>query len=136
MSSQRGSSAVEAAVVIPVVLLIIFLAVAGIRIGWTRAQVVDAAAASARAATIPASASLAQEWAHLVVAEDLATLDVSCRSLSVQVETTSQGGSDEVTVRVSCAVDLADLVLPGLPGQIVVEGTSVEVVDRLRVREP
>lgn len=136
----RGASAVETAIVVPVVMLVIFAAIAGSRVGWARAQVADSAAAAARAASIPATRIEAEQDAYRVAESDLATVGLVCSSLGVSVDL----GLDEVSLtaprqvvtQVTCTVSFSDLVLPGLPGSVTISGEATQVVDRLRTRDP
>ena len=38
----------------------------------------------------------------------------------------------EITITVTCAVSLADVTLPGIPGSRTIGSTSTEVIDRFR----
>ncbi|GAA2180170.1 hypothetical protein GCM10009785_09900 [Brooklawnia cerclae] len=139
-TASRGAAAVELAVLVPVVGLLLAGLAGGARIGWARAQVEEAAAAGARAASIPASAGSAQAAGRAAVESDLRTVGVHCRSIGVAVDTsaygTEPGTRGEVVVTVSCDLDLSDAVLAGLPGSVGIAATASEPVDMFRVREP
>ena len=137
---SRGAAAVEVAIVIPRCGLLLTAVLVGWRIGWVRAQVAEAAAAGARAATIPNSATVARRQAAEAIERDLATVDVHCAGLQTDVDTAAFalpiGSAGQVTVRVVCPLDLSDAVIPGLPGQLVVAATASEPLDRFRERKP
>lgn len=136
----RGAAAVELAVLIPLIGLVLAGLAGGARIGWVRAQVEEAAAAGARAASIPASAVAAASAGRTAVAADLATGGVHCRWIDTAVDTggyaTGVGSRGSVVVTVSCELDLSDALVAGLPGTLRLTATASEPVDTFRVREP
>ena len=138
--TARGSAAVEVALIVPM-LIVLVLALAGAwRIGWARGQVTEAAAAGARAATLAGSASLAVQQATAAIEFDLATVDVHCSALTVQIDTaafaTAPGTHGTVSAEVGCTLDLADVLVPGLPGSVQLEAQASEALDVLRERTP
>ena len=86
---QRGATAVEVAILIPLFGLLLAGLIGGWRIGWARAQVVEAAAAGARAASIPASGGQARQLATTAVQADLATVGLHCADVQVDVDTSA-----------------------------------------------
>ncbi|MFI5529877.1 TadE/TadG family type IV pilus assembly protein [Kitasatospora sp. NPDC051853] len=135
--ADRGSFAIELAILAPVLVFFVLIAVAAGRI-QTTGGVVDAAARSgARAASLARSPEGAEQAAHDAVAAALAGQGVLCEGAEnppVQYGTlsTPDGPLTTVTVRVSCKVRLADL-LAGLPaGTKTMTGTFTSVLDRYR----
>ena len=130
---ERGMATVELVLFTPLALVVLaFLVIAG-RLSTTTADVTAASRDAAR------SASLAQTYDEAIVAANqtarasLAAQDVTCRDLQVtggDSSTFVAGG--EITVTVSCDVNLADVALPGIPGTRTVTSTSTEVIDRFR----
>lgn len=107
---ERGSMSVEMIVLVPVLLMVVLIAVAGGRYvsaeGMTRAAAA-ASAALARAQTASADCTAATSTADF-----------------------RAGGS--VTVRVSCRVELADLGLVLLPGATTITAEASSPVDTMR----
>lgn len=143
MSSVRGergfSASVETAILVPALVLIIALVVGTGRLALARLSVHQWADSASRTATLARDAGSAQSRARAVVASDAAGSATQCRGgwhLSVDTSAfalpVGQPGAVRVTVR--CAVPLADLLLPGVPGSITVEGHASSTLDRYRGR--
>jgi Flp pilus assembly protein TadG len=137
---QRGLSAsVEMAILVPALVVVIALVIGAGRLALARLSVQQWADSAARTATLARDASTAQARAHAVVASDAAgsgtrcvgghTLAVDAAAFALPV---GQPGQVRVTVR--CTVPLADLLLPGVPGTILVEGEASSALDRYRGR--
>lgn len=139
-SRQRGAAAVEVAILIPLLGLLLAGLIGGWRIGWARTQVVEAAAAGARAASIPASAGQARQMATAAVQADLATVGLHCADAQVDVDTAAYslppGVPGKVTARVSCRLNLSDVIVSGLPGTILISSAASEPLDIFRERTP
>ena len=137
---QRGATEVEVAILIPLLGLLLAGLIGGWRIGWARAQVVEAAAAGARAASIPASGGQARQLATTAVQADLATVGLHCADVQVDVDTSAYslppGTPGQVTARVSCRLDLSDVIVPGLPGTTLISSAASEPLDIFRERTP
>lgn len=136
---ERGAASVELVIIVPGLVLLIALMTAGWRIWSVRAQVQDAAAAGARAASLSSSGAVAQSAAREVVLADLAAVSSSCSDAAVLVDSSGfsspAGVRAEVGVDVRCRVDLADLLLV-VPGTIEAEGHSTARLDTFRERRP
>ena len=136
--SERGLSAsIEMAVLVPALVLIIAVIIGAGRLALARLTVQQWADSAARTATLARDASTAT--ARAVVASDAAGSATRCREgwqLSVDAAAfalpVGQPGTVGVTVR--CEVPLADLLLPGVPGTITVEGLASSTLDRYRGR--
>lgn len=138
---DRGSAALEAAVLAPPLLaILVVIAVSG-RIGIAHQSVDSAAAAGARAASIARTKSQADSAARSVVNDTLANQGVTCLNLQV---TTDRAGFDtpvgreaSVEVTVTCQVNLSDLVSgTGVPGSVTLSGTASSPLDQFRERQP
>lgn len=129
--SHRGMSAtVEWALLVPVLVAMAGIVVAGHR-AWNAADdVQQAAAAASRAASLAGTESEARQRAV-----EVAGVATSC-SPSVRVDTSAWpaavGTPGRVGVHVECRVAWSDLFLPGAPGGILVGGDSEHIVDRYR----
>lgn len=137
---NRGSVAVEVTLIVPLVVMLMLGLAGGWRIGWARAQLAEAAAAGARAATLAGSAPQAVQQATAAIEFDLATVDVHCSSLSVQIDASAfnsaPGHHAEVSAELGCRLDLADVLVPGLPGAVQLEARATEALDVFKERTP
>ena len=130
---ERGAVSVEAALLIPVFVLVAALGTAGWRIWWTGTQVQAAAESAARAASQAGTTTQANLLISQVVAADLATAGVHCSQLTTQADVSAvaavAGNTGTVTVTVTCTVGMNDLLVPGLPGSVTVRGDASEAID-------
>lgn len=131
-TSERGSAAVELAIIGPALVgLLLLVAVAG-RITTADAVVRRAAADAARTGSLRATPSSAAAAATAAVATNLAGSQLRCVALSTVVDTDDFGPGGRLTVTVECTVDLSDVALLAMPGQRTLRAAAVEVVDRYR----
>ena len=133
LTDERGLATVELVLLTPLALVVLsFLVIAG-RLATVTSDVAAASRDAARAASLEQTHGDAVMAATETAAASLAEQDVTCRNLSVTTSDASTfvaGG--ELTVAVSCAVHLADVALPGIPGARTVAASSTEVIDRFR----
>ncbi|WP_459642766.1 TadE/TadG family type IV pilus assembly protein [Kineococcus sp. NUM-3379] len=126
---DAGSLSLEVTFLAPGLLLMLLFLVAAGRFtdvsGALDAGVRDAA----RAATQARSLTEAQQRAQRVLADAVGTASQRCRdTLAVEpIATFRPGGA--VTVNASCRYPLADLGLPGVPGELTVRGTFASPLD-------
>ncbi|MFE0678694.1 TadE/TadG family type IV pilus assembly protein [Streptomyces sp. NPDC058867] len=136
--SDAGSAAIEAAIVLPPLLMFLCMAIAGGRIVTSGAKIDSAAEDAAREASLHRTAAAAQAAARSAAAESLTDQGITCASTSVAVNTRGLsvpvGQVGTITVTVTCTVPLADLLLPGLPGAKTLTSTATSVVDQYRQR--
>lgn len=132
MTRERGSVSVELVLLTPVLLLLLGLVVMTGRIGETRIGVGHAAQQAARAASLAGDPLVAQAQAHATAAANLDTLGVVCGELTVDLDTTRFAPGGDVTVAVTCTVDLSDVSFAGIPGQRILQADAIEVIDRYR----
>lgn len=130
--SERGSVAVETAIIAPALVALLLLVVFAGRVSQAEAEVRRAASEGARAASLEYVEDAAQAAATDRVAENLKDNGVVCADLATDVDTSHlvPGGSVSVTVR--CTADMADVALLGVPGKRTFTARSIEVVDRYR----
>ncbi|WP_416960104.1 TadE/TadG family type IV pilus assembly protein [Streptomyces sp. Agncl-13] len=135
---DEGSVAIEAAIVLPPLIMFLCLAIAGGRLVMSGAKIDSAAEDAAREASIHRTAAAAQDAAHAAALESLDDQGITCASTSVRVNTgglnVPVGQVGTVTVTVSCTVNLSDLLLPGVPGARTLTSTATSVVDQYRQR--
>ncbi|RLP08575.1 TadE/TadG family type IV pilus assembly protein [Propionibacterium australiense] len=135
---ERGSASLELIVVVPAAVLVIALLTAGWRLWSVRSQVREAAAAGARAASLARSGAEAEQAAAAVVGADLETMQSTCTSPVVHVDTgafAAPAGAGDVIVEVSCQVPFTDLMIP-VPGALTAAGHASSRLDSYRGRQP
>ena len=135
---QRGAASVELVILVPVLVLMLAVLVAGGRLWFARASVVEASQSAARAASLARSSGEARDAGRRAGSRILATDGLRCAGDSVSVDTGAFGvpvGSPAtVTASVTCRVPFADLSLPGMPGSITVRSTGAAALDTYRAR--
>lgn len=133
---DRGSTAVELAVLAPLVLLVLGLMVAGGRIVTAQAHVNEAATTAARAATLARSPSAAQQSARRTADQALTQQGLHCQPAEIQADTSrftaTLGQAGQVRVTTTCIVSLSDLLVPGLPGTVRLPAEFSSPVDPFR----
>lgn len=130
---ETGSVAVEAVVLVPVLVLFVLLTVAFGRYETTREEVIGAARAAAEAAAIMPTAQSARTAANAAALPALAGPHPACLDVHVSTNTTHFEPGGEVSVTVSCTVGLSYLGAPGLPGESTVTISQVAPIDPYRV---
>jgi Flp pilus assembly protein TadG len=129
MNDERGSMAVELAILTPpLIVLLLFVAALG-RISQARNSVDEAARDAAREASIARFSGEAQQRATRRAMDDLAADGISCRAPDIAIDTTNLRPGGRVTATVVCTVGLGDLLLLRVPGARTITSTAVEVVD-------
>lgn len=127
-SDERGSAAIEIVILVPALMLLLLLAVAGGRVAIAHGSVQQAAADAARSASIARTVGAAQSSATAAARATLANQGLTCASLSVSLDTsgfaTPVGTPASVGATVSCTVELSQLAIPGLPDRVVTATVS------------
>ncbi|WNZ06226.1 pilus assembly protein [Streptomyces sp. 11x1] len=135
---DEGSAAIEAAIIVPALIMFVCLAIAGGRIVTSGSKIDSAAEDAAREASIHRTVAAAQSAAHTAAAESLDDQGITCASTSVSVDagglSVPVGQVGTVTATVTCTVNLSDLLLPGVPGARTLTSTATSVVDQYRQR--
>jgi Flp pilus assembly protein TadG len=135
---QRGAASVELVILVPVLVLMLAVLVAGGRLWFARASVVEASESAARAASLARSSGEARDAGRRAGSRILATDGLRCAGDSVSVDTGAfgvpVGTPATVTASVTCRVPFADLSLPGMPGSITVRSTGAAALDTYRAR--
>ncbi|MFD9441845.1 TadE family protein [Streptomyces sp. NPDC060006] len=138
LRSDEGSAAIEAAIILPSLIMFLCLALAGGRLVTSGSKIDAAAEDAAREASIHRTAGAAQGAAHAAAADSLNDQGIACTSTSVNINTSGLsvpvGQVGTVTVTVNCTVNLSDLLLPGVPGARTLTSTATSVVDQYRQR--
>lgn len=137
-TDERGAVAVELALLAPVVVLLLTVLIFGSRLWLARSAVTDAAAVASRAATLARTVGEAQQSGRSAATENLATQGLTCSPSTVSLDlgafATPAGQPARVTARVSCTVSMADLILPGIPGSVLIDASASSALDTYRGR--
>jgi Flp pilus assembly protein TadG len=129
---ERGSLAVEMAMIIPSILLIFGLIYAYGRAAQVNGTLESGTRDAARSATIARSYDEAQDRADRVVRAAIADLPQSCQQ-SVRVTVSDNFAPGEpITVDAECDYLLSDLGLPGAPGDITAQSSFTSMLDPYR----
>jgi Flp pilus assembly protein TadG len=135
---QRGAAAVELTLLVPALLLVLGLVVAGGRLWFARTTVNEAAQTAARAASLARSAYEAASAGRDAGSQSLATAGMRCKTTSVSISTAAfgvpAGTPSTVTSTVLCVVDFSDVFLPGWPGTMALSGHGSAALDTYRAR--
>lgn len=137
-TDEAGSAAIEAAIALPAFALLVALVIFGGRTALAHQALESAAADAARSASLARSSADARDQAVRAASTSLANQHVRCQGVSVGVDTRGfaapLGQPATVEVTVACRLDLADLVLPGVPGTRTVSATMASPIDAWRER--
>ena len=136
--NQRGAATVELTLLVPALLLVVGLLVAGGRLWFARTTVNEAAQTAARAASLSRSAYAASSAGQDAGSQSLTTAGLRCRSTSVSINTAAfnvpAGTPSSVSSSVTCRVDFSDIVRPGWPGSMQLTGQGSAALDTYRSR--
>ncbi|MER8160042.1 TadE/TadG family type IV pilus assembly protein [Streptomyces sp. NPDC094472] len=136
---DRGSYAVETAILAPVLIGILGLMIAFGRVADADGAVDSAARAAARAASLERDAGTAQSKAQSAASRSLDGGGVTCQTSSVTVDTSGYaldvGEDASVTATISCSASLSDIGLPGLPGSKTLTASWTSPIDTYRGRQ-
>lgn len=124
--------ATEMAILAPLVIVMLLLVVAFGRVTHGRATVDQAAAAAARAASLASTPGEAVAAANREAAATLSGAGLSCTGARVSVDASAFGPGGQVTADVTCTVDLAALVLAGVPGRLTMTSSSTSPMETYR----
>ncbi|MCW2811628.1 MAG: hypothetical protein JWP61_2086 [Friedmanniella sp.] len=135
---ERGSATVELALLVPGLVLMLGLTLAGGRVWFARTTVNEAAQSAARAASLARSVGEAVPAGRQAGLQSLATEGLECRATAVSVDAAAfavpVGQPATVRSAVTCDLSFADLLLPGAPGAIRLVGRGASALDTYRAR--
>ncbi|MDX2765244.1 TadE/TadG family type IV pilus assembly protein [Streptomyces europaeiscabiei] len=136
---DRGSAALEVAVIAPAIIAMLGLMIAFGRVIDADGAVDAAAHAAARAASLERDATTAQSQARTAAEDSLSGDGIACQSTDVTVDTSDfaldVGQAATVTATISCTARLSDIGLPGLPGAKTLTATFTSPIDTYRGRQ-
>jgi Flp pilus assembly protein TadG len=135
---ERGSTALELAILAPGLLLFITIVVYAGRVELAGQAVQQAADEAARSASIQRTQAGADEIAGEEARNTLNQQDLDCKSVVVKVDTqdfnTGPGQDGRIYTTVQCDVKVGDLILPGFPGTKTVTARGISPLDTYRER--
>ena len=136
---EHGSSAVELALLVPILVVMLGLLIGGGRLWFARTTVHEAAQTAARAASLARSSGQAAADGPAAGRQSLATAGLTCATSSVSVDTAAfavpVGRPASISARISCTVPFEDVFLPGMPGSIDLTASGSSALDTYRSRE-
>jgi len=132
LRDDRGTIAVEVAVIAPALLFLMLLVVYAGKVSEADGNVERAASDAARAASLRQHPSDVADDAQTTAAADLTAAGVPCLDVTTAVDTDDFDPGGTVTVTVSCEASMADVTLLGVPGRRTFTATAVEVIDTYR----
>jgi hypothetical protein len=135
-SQEQGGASLELVLLVPALVALLLLVVAGGRLVQARGDVDAMARDAARAASVARSPGEAAVRAEAMVRERVGTGAVQCREPAVSTDTAAFRAGGIVGVAVTCHVDLAAVSLLGVSASRAVEARATEVVDERRGVRP
>jgi Flp pilus assembly protein TadG len=129
LRGDRGSVAVELAIGVPMLVLVVLIAAAAFVMARANLDVNAAASAAARAASLARGAAAATTDATNAATANLAG---RCASLTIDVDTSGFRRGGQVRVTVSCTVTTRGLTGIGLPGSTTFTATATSPIDIYR----
>lgn len=137
-SGQRGAVSLELVLLVPSLVMLLGLAIAGARIWFARASVTEAAADAARAASLARTPGQAVSDGQQAGSASLRTGGLQCVEKSVFVDaggfSVPVGEPAHVSTTVTCRVTFSDVVLPGMPGSMTLTADGRSALDTYRSR--
>ncbi|MDU7815607.1 TadE/TadG family type IV pilus assembly protein [Cutibacterium avidum] len=133
---QRGAVAVEAALILPSLLMIAAMTTGGWRLSEVRADAQSAAEVAARVGSVASTVGEGHAVGQRVAMTELAGTRCSDPAISIDSSALALpvGSTGVTSARVRCTVRLSDLLVPGMPGALHVESTAHSTVDSHRER--
>lgn len=137
--TQRGlSPATELVIVFPALILLLGVIVGGARIWFARSVVTDAAYSGARAASIERGIDQAESAGRNATIQRLAMRGITCLRTRVDLDLsgfdTPVGTPASVSERIRCRLAIGEVLVPGLPGSLIITGRGSSPIDSYRER--
>lgn len=129
---DRGSAAVEMAIVAPAVFMLLMLVIFAGRVTEAKREVQSAAATAARSASLQSDEPSARSAAEAAAAEAMDNAGLTCTPMEIEFGHMDLSPGGSVNVTVSCTADVASVALPGIAPDQTVSAEATEVVDRYR----
>ncbi|QMU68876.1 TadE/TadG family type IV pilus assembly protein [Streptacidiphilus sp. P02-A3a] len=135
VETERGSVAIEAAILVPAFIAIVALVIAFGRIQTVQGTVTEATRDAARAASMapPAGAETAGVQAARAT---LSGAGLNCPDPTLQTNFGSGvGRAGTVTATINCTVGLTTILWAGVPGSVEISSSFTAVVDSYRSQQ-
>lgn len=133
---EGGGASLELVLMVPALLALLLLVVAGGRLVQARGDTDAMARDAARAASVARSPGEAVVRAEAMVRSRVGEGGVQCREPNVVTDTSAFRPGGSVGVAVTCHVDLAAVSLLGISASHAIEARAAEVVDERRGVRP
>ena len=131
---ERGAMAVEAAFLVPVLLLMCLMIVGSWRLNWASTQLGSATAAAARAAAAASTPDDAMRAAGRVLTGDLADAGIRCANADIVQAGSGFDGAGKARIVTRCVVPLSDLLIAGFPASVTLTAAATETVETFQER--
>lgn len=135
---QRGAVSTELALLVPALVVVLGLLIAGGRLWFARTAVTEAAQTTARAASLARTSAAATTDGEAAGRASLATAGLRCTAVAVRVDSAAfavpVGTPATVRSTVSCSVPFGDVLLPGMAGFLALTGEGASALDTYRSR--
>jgi Flp pilus assembly protein TadG len=128
-TGDAGSSSAEAALLTPLLVMVLLFVVLCGRMASAQIDLNAAASNGARAGSLARTEGAARTNAQRAALDTIAARGVTCRQPAVSVTTGGLRPGGAVTVTISCSVRMSDLTLLGVPGSRSVSATATSPVD-------
>jgi Flp pilus assembly protein TadG len=125
-------AALELAILLPFVIVMLLLVVAFGRVERGRELVDQAAASAARAASLSTSPGAARTAAIEAATQALESGGLSCAGMQVTVDTSTFHPGGDVIAHLSCSANLAGLTLSGVPGHVRLTSSATSPIEPYR----
>lgn len=130
---DRGAfAALELVILTPFIIVMLLLVVGFGRVERGRQLVDQAAQAASRAASLTNSPGDAQAAATKAATQTLGNGGLSCGHLNVIVDISRFYAGGQVTAHLSCAADLSQLAMAGVPGSTTLKADSTSPLETYR----
>lgn len=131
-SDGGAFAALELAILMPFVIVMMLLIVAFGRVERGRELIDNAAASAARAASLTDSPGAAHDAATTAATQALTDGGVSCTGMQLSLDTAAFHPGGDVTAHLSCTTDLSGLTLSGVPGHLNLTASATSPLEPYR----
>jgi hypothetical protein len=139
LTGQRGlAPATELVIIFPALIVLLGVIVGGSRIWFARSVVTDAAYSGARAASLERTTQQARVAGGKATTQRMEMRGITCLQTTVDLDLdgfrTPIGTPASVTEQIHCRVAIGDVLVPGLPGSMMITGRGSSPIDTYRER--
>jgi Flp pilus assembly protein TadG len=135
---ERGAATVELVIVVPALVVMLGLMVAGGRLWFAKSYLTDAAQSGARAASLARTAQEAVADGRSAARQAMATAGLRCAASTVSIDAGAFAAPVGVPATVgstlTCRIAFSDVLLPGMPGTVSITRSGSAALDTYRAR--